>query len=141
MSDRFVDTDVLIRLLTGDDPEKQTQAAALFQQVEAGGITIQAPDTVIADALYVLSSPRLYNVPRDEVRDILSALTRLPHFRVDNRRAVLRALQLYGATNLDFGDALIVASMEQAGSETLYSYARGFDPIPSVERRPPGSAR
>ncbi|HLF08577.1 MAG TPA: PIN domain-containing protein [Dehalococcoidia bacterium] len=141
MSDPFVDTDVLVRLLTGDDPEKQAQAAAMFQQVEAGNITVQAPDTVIADAVYVLSSPRLYNVPRHEVRDMLSALTRLPHFSVDNRRSVLRALELYGATSLDFGDAFIVASMERAGSATLYSYDRDFDSISGVERRPPGSAR
>lgn len=138
MSDPFVDTDVLIRLLTGGDPEKQAQAASMFQQVEAGNMTIQAPDTVIADAVYVLSSPRLYNVPRHEVRDMLITLTRLTHFSVDNRRSVLRALELYGATSLDFGDAFIVASMEQAGSEVLYSYDRGFDSIPGVSRRAPG---
>ena len=30
----FVDTDVIIRLLTGDDPVKQAQAVVLFEQVE-----------------------------------------------------------------------------------------------------------
>lgn len=51
----FVDTDVLIRLLTGDDPAKQAQAADLFEQVERGELQLAAPNTVIADAVYVLS--------------------------------------------------------------------------------------
>lgn len=40
----------VIRLLTEDDPDKQAAAARLFEQVEAGAITMAAPDTVIADA-------------------------------------------------------------------------------------------
>ena len=55
MADPFVDTDVLIRLLTGDDLDKQARAATLFEQVEAGTLSVAAPDTVIADAVYVLA--------------------------------------------------------------------------------------
>ena len=59
MKEPFIDTDVIIRLLTGDDPEKQAKAATLFEQVEQRQITLVAPVTVIADAVYVLSSKRL----------------------------------------------------------------------------------
>ena len=86
MSDCFVDTDVIIRLLTGDDPQKQAQAATFFEQVEKGSLTLVAPVTVIADCVYVLSSPRLYNLPRTEVVGLLTPLLRLPHFRVQSRR-------------------------------------------------------
>lgn len=137
MSTPFVDTDVIIRLLTGDDPRKQAEAAELFEAVESGKIVLQAPDTVIADAVYVLSSRRLYNVPRSEVRNLLAALTRLPNFRVQNRRAVLAALDLYAGTRLDFGDALIAAAMAQQGEETLYSYDTDFDRLDAVTRRSP----
>ena len=50
MTQPFIDTDVIIRFLTGDDPDKQAAATALFEQVEQGLLTVQAPDTVIADA-------------------------------------------------------------------------------------------
>ncbi|HEY65782.1 MAG TPA: type II toxin-antitoxin system VapC family toxin [Caldilineae bacterium] len=133
----FVDTDVIIRLLTRDDPEKQAAAAALFERVERGELILAAPDTVIADAVYVLSSPRLYNLPRDEVRAMLTTLIRLPGFQVRNRRAVLRALDLYATAHIDFGDALIVASMEQAGSRVIYSYDAHFDRIPEIQRVEP----
>ena len=133
----FGDTDIIVRLLTGDDPAKQVAAGALFQQVADGTLTIAAPVTVIADAVFVLASPRLYRLPRAQVRELLVPLVRLPHFRVRDRRSVLRALDLYATTNLDFGDAFIVATMEQHGARDLYSYDTHFDRIPGIVRRTP----
>lgn len=137
MSDPFVDTDVLIRLLTGDDVVKQQAARSLFVQVEAGELVLLAPDTVIADAVFVLSSRVTYNLPRAEVRDLLSALLRLPGFRVDNRQTLLLALDLFAASNVDFGDAMIAASMSEAGSERLYSFDRDFDQFFRISRLEP----
>ena len=137
MSDPFLDTDVLIRFLTGDDLQKQAEAAALFEHVEAGALKVASPETVIADAVYVLASPRLYNLPRPRVRDLLTPLVRLPGFRVRNRRAVLAALDLFASQNVDFGDAMIVASMRQAGSRILYSYDTDFDRVPGLTRVEP----
>jgi predicted nucleic acid-binding protein len=137
MTQPFIDTDVIIRFLTGDDPEKQAAATALFERIEQGLLTAVAPDTVIADAVYVLSSPRLYHVARNEVRELLSTLVHLPHFRVQNRFCVLRALDLYASTKLDFGDTLIIASMEQQNSRILYSYDKDFDHIQGITRKEP----
>ncbi len=137
MTTPFIDTDVIIRFLTGDDPQKQTAATALFEQVEQGLLTIAAPDTVIADAVYVLSSPRLYHLARSAVHELLGALVHLAHFQVENRSAVLRALELYGSTKLDFGDTLIIASMEQQHSQILYSYDADFDRFEGITRQEP----
>jgi len=133
----YVDTDVIIRLLTGDNPTKQAAARVLFEQVEQGQSTLAAPDTVIADAVFVLSSPRLYHLPRQQVAALLIPLVRLPHFRVKNRRVVLQALALYATHNLDYSDVFIVASMQRSASVTLYSYDRGFDRIAGITRQEP----
>ncbi|MFN8491068.1 MAG: PIN domain-containing protein [Caldilineaceae bacterium] len=134
----FVDTDVIIRLLTGDDPVKQAQAVALFEQVEQGKLTLAAPDTVIADAVFVLASPRLYQVPRADVAALLTSLVQMPGFHVQNRRAVLAALSLYATTSqLDFGDALIIATMQETGAQLLYSYDTHFDRIAGITRQSP----
>lgn len=133
----FIDTDVIIRFLTGDDLKKQAASAALFEQIEQGIAVAAAPDTVIADAVYVLSSPRLYHLARRDVQELLSVLVHLPSFQVQNRLAVLRALELYGSTKLDFGDALIIASMEQQHSHILYSYDADFDRFDGITRQEP----
>lgn len=137
MADPFIDTDVIIRLLTQDDPQKQARAAALFKRIEAGELQAAAPVTTIADAVYVLASPRLYKVPRPEVAALLSTLVRLRHFKIGQRATVLRALDLYGTTHLDFGDAMIVAAMEQAGSQVVYSYDEDFDRVKGITRKQP----
>jgi predicted nucleic acid-binding protein len=137
MIEAFIDTDVIIRFLTGDDPKKQAASATLFEQIEKGLLIAMAPDTVIADAVYVLSSPRLYHIARNDIQELLTPLVRLPHFRVQNRLAVLRALDFYASNNLDFGDTLIIASMEQQGSQILYSYDTDFDHFIEITRREP----
>jgi predicted nucleic acid-binding protein len=134
----YVDTDVIIRLLTGDDPVKQAAASMLFERVEQGSLSIAAPVTVIADAVYVLASARLYDLPRAQVAALLLPLARLAHFRLENRRTVLEALRIYGTTGgFDFGDALLIATMQQKGSETLYSYDHHFDRIAAMQRQEP----
>ena len=135
----FIDTDVIIRLLTGDDPEKQEKAASLFEQVEQGSLTVAAPDTVIVDAVFVLSSPRLYKLSRQDVASLLIPLVRLPGFHVTNRRSVLAALVLYGygQAKMDFGDAMIIAFMQQGGSRILYSFDTDFDKVSGISRQEP----
>ncbi|HLQ28338.1 MAG TPA: PIN domain-containing protein [Ktedonobacteraceae bacterium] len=137
MTQPFLDTGVIIRFLTGDDLEKQAAASALFEQIEAGSLTVAAPDTVIADAVYVLSSRRLYNIARSEIRELLTPLVRLPHFRVQNQQSVLRALDLYASTKLDFGDVLIIGSMQEQDSHILFSYDADFDRIEGITRQKP----
>lgn len=139
MSDPHIDTDVIVRLLTGDDVVKQDAAASLFKRVASGELTIAAPDTVIADAVHVLSSPKLYHLSREHIASLLRPLVSLTGFHVQQRTVVLRALDLYEATRLDWGDVMIAASMERARSTLLYSYDRGFDRLPSVTRREPAA--
>jgi len=121
----------------GDDPVKQAASANLFERLERGQFSVAAPDTVIADAVYVLSSPKLYNKPREEVAGLLTALVRVPAFKVRNRRIVLRALAIYGTRNLDFGDATILAAMEAADAHEVYSFDEDFDRSPGVRRLEP----
>lgn len=138
MTEPHIDTDVVIRLVTGDDLTKQAQAAQLFQDIEDGKLIARSPVTVIADAIFVLCSRRLYNLPRPQAAAALARLVRIPGFRVDRRRTVLAALALFGSTRLDFGDCMLIASTRQAGSTVLYSYDTDFDRFPPIVRQTPG---
>jgi len=99
MTEPCVDTSIIIRLVSGDDRTKQSAAVQLFEDVGHGRLTVSAPETVIADAVYVLASPRTYRLSRPTIAAALTRLVRLPHFKVQNRRAVLRALDLFGTTS------------------------------------------
>lgn len=135
MNEAFVDVNVIIRLLTGDDPQKQQDSLRLFQAVRDGVLILRTPVTTIADAVYVLTSPRHYRRSRADAAAMLIPLVRLPGFRVQNRRSVLRALHLFGTTpDLDFGDAIIAATMQQRNTTNLYSYDDDFDSFSWVNR-------
>lgn len=138
MSNAYIDTDVIIRLLTGDDLAKQAAARTLFEQMEQGALSVTAPQTVIADATYVLHSKRLYNKPKEEVAALLIPLVSLPGFKIANRRAVLTALRFYGAhPHLDFTDALLIALMQHAGLPVVYSYDTDYDTFDGITRQEP----
>lgn len=140
MTTAYLDTDPIIRFLTGDDPAKQEASYRLFRRVREGTLTLVAPVSVIADAVFVLSSPRTYRQSRQQVVSALVPLVELPGFHVEQKRMVLHALDLYLSTSIDFSDALLVAEMERAGIQTLYSYDRHFDRIPGVRRISPDAA-
>jgi len=133
----FVDADVIVRLLVGDDPVKQDAAGRLFDRVDRGELVLATPATTIADCVYVLTSRRLYAMPRAEVAELLAALVERSGLRIPNRAVVLRALRIFGVTNVDFGDAMIAASMESARSRVVMSYDRHFDRLPGIDRQEP----
>jgi predicted nucleic acid-binding protein len=139
LSGAQVDADVVIRLLTGDDPSKQRAAAQLFARVERGEIRLRTPSTTIADAVYVLTSRRLYGWSQRQVQAALGPLVMLPAFEVAERETVARALALFAAqARLDFGDAMVAASAQETGGTDVYSYDRDFDRVPGIRRLEPG---
>ena len=137
ITDPWVDTDVIIRLLTSEDLKKQKASSSLFEKAEKRKLILTAPATVIADCVYVLSSPRLYNLPKSKIRDLLTTLIRIPNFKVENKQGVLNALDLYASTNLDFGDAYLIATALQSKDKTIYSYDHDFDRMADIKRVEP----
>lgn len=133
----FVDTNIFLRYLTQDQPAAAQKCFELFQRVERKELQLATSESVLAEVVYVLSSPRLYNQPRGNVRTLLLPLVHLTGLKVPNRRVILRALELYATTSLDFEDALSVAHMERRKLDTILSYDRHFDHIAGIRRKEP----
>jgi predicted nucleic acid-binding protein len=133
----FIDANVFIRHLTRDDPEKAQACLELFQQAQEKEITLITSESVIAEVVYVLSSKRLYNLPRDEIKQLLYPLLSLPGLKLTNRKTFLHALDLYATYPLDFEDALTVAQMKRQKISGIYSYDRHFDQVAGITRLEP----
>jgi predicted nucleic acid-binding protein len=137
MTDPYIDTNILIRYLTKDDPEKQERAAALLQRVEKGQLHVIVPLTVVSETVFVLASPRNYGLPREEIVALLTPILKLTNLRLENRRLIMRALDLYATSNRSFGDCLIAASMYQSAAKVIYSFDTDFDRLPGITRQEP----
>jgi predicted nucleic acid-binding protein len=135
---RFIDTNIFLRYITGDDPAKASACLALFEKVDSGEEEIATSEAVIAEVAYVLRSRNQYGLNREEVSARLKPLISLRGLRIARKGLYLRALDMYaGNPTLDFEDALTVVYMEDDGITELFSYDQDFDRIPQVKRLEP----
>lgn len=133
----FLDTNVILRYLTKDDPIKAARCYELFQKVKRKEIRVVTSESVIAEVVYVLSSRALYNQPRQNVHALLLPIVSLPGLKLPNRRTFLRALELYANTSFDFEDALSIAHMEPLKIHAILSYDEDFDRVKHIQRHEP----
>jgi|SRR5450759_112817 uncharacterized protein len=134
---QFIDSNVFLRFLTKDDPVKAERVKALLQQAERGEAELLTNETVIAELVFVLSSPRLYKLSRETVRTVLLPIISLKGLKLQNRSVFVRALDLYATTAMDFDDALAVAQMERRKVTEIYSYDEHFDRVAGLKRLQP----
>jgi predicted nucleic acid-binding protein len=126
---QFIDTNIFIRYLTQDDPQKAAACFRLFEQAKRNEVEVTTSEVIIAEVVYILSSKRLYNLSRHDIRVRLYPLIALSGLKLPYKRQLLRALDLYSMNNVDFEDALSVATMERQAITDVYSYDEDFDRI------------
>jgi predicted nucleic acid-binding protein len=95
-------------------------------------VSVTFPDVVLADAVAVLASRSLYQLPRDRVAHALTGLLRLPGVRLPLKHTYIRALEVFAALNVDFADAVIFAFMERSGVMTVVTFDRDFRHFPGI---------
>lgn len=135
---KFIDTNIFVRYLTGDDAAKSEACYRLFQRVQTGEESVTTAEVIIAEVAYVLSSPSLYHLANDEIAARLSPILSLRNFQLRYKRTYLRALDIYSNyPALDFKDALAVAHMERQRISEIVTYDRDFDRVPGVKRTEP----
>ena len=136
---RFLDTNVFLRYLTGDDEVKAQACYELFQRVSQGEEELFTCEAIVSEVVYVLSSPRApYRLSHEEIRARFVPILTLRGLRLPQKRVYLEALDLYASSSfLDFEDALAVAHMRRQGIAEIVSYDRDFDRVADVQRAEP----
>ena len=127
----FIDTNVLIRHLTGDPPAAARRATKLL----ASGERLLLTDLVLAECVYVLES--YYEVGRQRVAELMRAALALPAIATVDPPLLGRALEVYETERIDFAEAYLVASAEATGVAEIVSFDRSIDRVVSVVRREP----
>jgi predicted nucleic acid-binding protein len=130
----FVDTNVLVRHLTGDPPDQAAAATSFLASAEELHLT----DLVLADVVYVLES--YYKVPRKRIAELARAIIGFPATVVADDVLLLRALEVYEVDRLDFAEAYLVACAESSPIRSIASFDRSADRIASIDRLEPGTA-
>jgi predicted nucleic acid-binding protein len=127
----FLDTNVLIRHLTGDPPAQARRATTFLANADR----LLLPDLVVAEVVYVLAS--VYGVERTRIAEMVRAVVGLPAIAVFDSLLLLRALEVYERIGIDFADAYLVACAEVSGVNAVASFDRSIDKADTVQRLEP----
>ena len=127
----FVDTNVLIRHLTGDPPAQARRATRFLEQADE----LLLADLILAEVAYVLES--FYELGRIRVADTLRAILAFPSIRVLDGELLHRSVEVYEVHRLDFADAYLVASAERTGIGVVASFDRSIDRVTTIRREEP----
>jgi predicted nucleic acid-binding protein len=127
----FVDTNILVRHLTGDPPELAARATAYL----AAETELLLTDLIAAETVYVLES--FYEAPRAEVAEAVRALVALDSVICVDPALLLRATEVYETDRIDFAEAYLVACAESTGVGTIASFDRSLDRVHTVDRVEP----
>jgi predicted nucleic acid-binding protein len=127
----FVDTNVLVRHLTGDPPKMAARATA-FLEAES---ELLVPDLVIAETVYVLES--FHKAPRRQIADAMRSLLAFASVVTVDSTLLLRAIEVYDTDRIDFAEAYLVACAESTGVNRIASFDKSLDRVGTIERLEP----
>jgi len=127
----FIDTNVLVRHLTGDPPDMAARTTAYL----ASETELLLTDLVLAETVYVLQS--FYKAPRGQVADAMRSLVAFPSIVTVDPALLLRTIEVYETDRIDFADAYLVACAESTGVNRVASFDRSIDRVGTIERVEP----
>lgn len=116
-----IDTTVLVRFLTQDDPDQFAAAARLLGQVTAAGPAFVGREVMI-ETVRVLE--RAYGFDRMRIAQALQGLLEAEEVQVEAADAVGLALHRYGAGGPGFGDHMKQVMAQAAGCAVSYTFDR-----------------
>ncbi len=127
----FIDTNVLVRHLTGDPADLAARATAYL----ASERELLLTDLVAAETVYVLES--FYEAPRDEVASAVRSLVAFDSIVCVDPALLLRTIEVYETDRIDFAEAYLVACAESTGVGKVASFDRSLDRVDTIERIEP----
>ena len=115
-----LDTNVLVRYVTQDDPVQSAKASELIES-----LTTLSPGFVslvsVVELVWVLQS--CYQSAKSDVVTVLETLLRTRELIVEHAEIIWQALRRFSANKADFADCLIARCAHAAGCE----YTATFD--------------
>ncbi len=122
----LVDTNILLRFLSGQPATQAAAARKLFSRAAAGEIVLDVSPVIVAETLYTLIS--FYGVERKIAADKLSVLLQQHGVKLRDAGQVLSALEGLQTVNVGCADAFLVAGAREDNVEVV-SFDRDFEKL------------
>jgi predicted nucleic-acid-binding protein len=116
-----LDTNVLVRYITQDDPKQSPKANRLIESLSAENPGFVSLVTLV-ELSWVLSA--CYGLQREALGETLATLLRSAEIVLEEAETAWKALRLYRGGRGDFADCLIVCAGDKAGCEFTATFDR-----------------
>ncbi len=115
-----VDTNILVRLLTNDDPRQAQKARAALERAATEQHRIWVSLVVVCELVWVLR--RLYGYDKAHVILALTAMLKFAGLELENPRAVKRSLDQLQHSPADFSDILLGCLSAEHGAVHVLTF-------------------
>jgi predicted nucleic-acid-binding protein len=131
-----IDTNLLVRYLTEDDPLKAKAVDNILDSADKGELKILIPSIVIAELVWVLES--FYHMNSSGIDELVQAILHTPGIEVTEKSIIASALKLYKIKHMDFIDAWIIEFARERDIKTIYTFdKKHFKNISGIETKSP----
>jgi predicted nucleic-acid-binding protein len=118
---RGLDTNILMRSLTDDDPDQSPVARRFLEEAAENGDRLYVSTVVLIELCWTLrSSPYKYN--RQAIADVVTTLLQTDLFEVQDRDLTRGAVADYRSGDGDFPDYLLGRQNRRAGCKVTVTF-------------------
>ncbi len=125
---RGIDTNILVRFLTADDPAQLQAVETLMETVEAQDDRLHINSVTLCELAWVLRSH--YRMSREKISSALESLLSVTILEIQDRDLVEKALHDFRAGSASFPDYLIGWNNQKAGCMETLTFDRTLASYP-----------
>ena len=129
---RGLDTNVLVRFITADDPDQSETSRRIVEEIEQRGERLHVPVVTLCELAWVLRG-RLYGYDRPSIAAAIQRLLETRVFAIQDRDLVRGAVADYTAGVADFADYVIGRQNQAAGCDDTITFDGQLDGAPGFE--------
>jgi predicted nucleic-acid-binding protein len=115
-----IDTNLLVRYLTDDDPQKAKAVDTLLNRASKGELKILIPSVVVAELVWVLES--FYKLAAAEITELVESILNTPGVDIQDKWIIKAALKIYRSKEIDLVDAWIIEFAKARGAKKIYTF-------------------
>lgn len=125
-----LDTNILIRWITADDPILYKKAEQFLKKNQDNGFYCSI--IVILEVWWVLK--KVYLIPESEVRDVIQRLTNLRELKIEHHHILQKTLKEIDSTSADFEDLLISLIHLNQGADFTVTFDKKAGNLPGMQQ-------
>lgn len=117
---KALDTNILVRFLTGDDDSQAHQVYKIFKKAESQKTQLFVPILVVLEMIWVLES--VFEISRKEILDTLADLLLMPVLKFEQRQVLQQLIHSAQENKVDLSDLLIAHSAGINGCDAMLTF-------------------